>query len=79
MNSDRSHRTIDSINNRQVNLILWALLFVALLLMVAGIGRALAGEDEGAQVESVPQQRADNLPLATTGKIFSCRALSQVV
>lgn len=70
MNSDRSHRTIDSINNRQVNLILWALLFVALLLMVAGIGRALAGEDEGAQVESVPQQRADNLPLATTREDF---------
>ncbi|MBP6015528.1 MAG: hypothetical protein KA586_02325 [Candidatus Promineofilum sp.] len=38
--------------------------------MAAGIGRALAGEDDDPGIESPGQQRADNLPLATNREDF---------
>ncbi len=73
MNSNRRHRAISSISNpdqRKVDLLLWALILAAILLIVAGIGRALAGEDDGANVAAVPQRFTGNLPLATTREDF---------
>lgn len=56
--------------DRRSTLLLLSLAVVGLLLMLAGIGRAMAGESEGLTIPPTRTNTSNNLPLATTKQDF---------